>query len=178
MLQTQNELVALATMRQRQKDDKHMAKQHNRQITQFEPNSFVLMSYPEGAMGHRPPSKLHTQLKGPLRVISNSGADYVLLDLVKNKETSVNVKRLTKFHYDKDRTNPLAIAAKDSEEDEIEAIINHTGDPKRKTSMDFLVRWAGYDESEDLWLPWGEVQSTVQLHAYLRANGMTKLIPK
>ena len=40
------------------------------------------------------------------------------------------------------------------------------------------LRWLGYDESEDSWLPWSEVRNVPALHTYLRENGMTKLIPK
>ena len=113
-----------------------------------------------------------------MRVISNKGAEYTLGDLVQDKNISVHISRLKEFEYDPLHHDPLAIAAKDNEEDEVESIIRHTGDPKRKTSMDFLVRWKGYDESEDLWLPWSELRTNNALHTYLRQNGMEKLIPK
>ena len=60
----------------------------------------------------------------------------------------------------------------------MEAILAYTGNPKRKSSMDFLVRWLGYDESEDLWLPWSALHNNSVLHTYLRQNGMESLIPK
>ena len=44
--------------------------------------------------------------------------------------------------------------------------------------MDFLVRWLGYDETEDLWLPWSALRNNTVLHQYLRDNNMEKLIPK
>ena len=68
------------------------------------------------------------------------------------------------FEHDPKRTDPLAIiAAKDYEEFEIESIISHSGNPKRKSDMEFQVRWLGYDESEDLWLPWSEVRNVPAL---------------
>ena len=82
------------------------------------------------------------------------------------------------FEHDPKRTDPLAIAARDNEEFEIDFIVSHSGNPKRKSDMDFLVRWLGYDASEDLWLPWSQVRNVPALHTYLRENGMTKLIPK
>jgi hypothetical protein len=82
------------------------------------------------------------------------------------------------FEHDPRRVDPLTIAAKDYEEFEIEHIVTHSGNPKRKSDMDFQVRWLGYDESEDSWLPWSEVRNVPALHTYLRENGMTKLIPK
>jgi hypothetical protein len=113
-----------------------------------------------------------------MRVISNKGSEYTLLDLVKNKDTKIHVSRLKRFELDTSRHNPLAIASKDYEEEPVEAILAHTGNPKRKTSMDFLVRWLGYDESEDLWLPWSALLNNAVLHEYLKANNMEKLIPK
>ena len=44
--------------------------------------------------------------------------------------------------------------------------------------MDFLVRWLGYDENEDLWLPRSALRNNVALHTYLRDNEMEKLIRK
>ena len=54
-----------------------------------------------------------------MRVISNNGAEYLLLDLVQNKKISVHISRLKRFEYDPIHVDPLAIAAKDYEEDEV-----------------------------------------------------------
>ena len=180
MLKTQLTLVNLAQLRQREKDEQHLSKGNcdSKINTEFRHNSFVLIKYPDSAMGHRAPSKLHTQWKGPMRVVSNKGAEYILHDLVKNKNISIHVSRLKVFEYDPRRTDPLAIAARDNDEEEVESIINHSGNPKRKSDMDFQVRWAGFDASEDTWLPWSEVRNIPALHTYLRANNMVKLIPK
>ena len=113
-----------------------------------------------------------------MRVISNKGAEYLLLDLVQNKQISVHISRLKRCEYDPRHVDPMAIAAKDYEEDEVEAILQHRGSPKRKSDMDFLVRWLGYDETEDLWLPWSALRNNTALHQYLRDNNMEKLIPK
>ena len=177
MIATQDKLVKISQMRQRIRDNKHLSK-NTGNITHFLPNSFVLVQYPNSAMGNKPPSKLHTHWKGPMRVISNNGSEYKLHDLVKNKDVNIHISRLKLFEHDTTRHNPLAIASKDYEEDPVEAILAHTGNPKRKTSMDFLVRWLGYDESEDLWLPWSALHDNAILHAYLKANNMEKLIPK
>jgi hypothetical protein len=177
MLHIQDKLVAIAQKRQQTADDAHMAKL-SASVTQFAANSFVLVSYPNSAMGSKPPTKLHTPWKGPMRVVSNQGAEYTVHDLVQNRDITVHVTRLKKFEHDPVRVDPQAIAAKDYGESEVESIIAHTGDPKRKSTMDFLVRWAGYDESEDLWLPWSELRLVPALHEYLRANGMERLVPK
>ena len=177
MIAAQDKLISISQMRQRIKDEKHLSVQKS-QVTQFPPNTFVLVQYPQTAMGNKAPSKLHTHWKGPMRVISNNGSEYKLHDLVQNKDITVHISRLKPFEHDSHRHDPLAIAAKDYEEEPVEAILAHQGNPKRKTSMDFLVRWLGYDESEDLWLPWSALQNNAALHKYLKANNMEKLIPK
>jgi hypothetical protein len=179
MLSLQDKLVDIAQKRQHEKDEEHMKKRSgNKTITEFRHNSFVLIQYPDSAMGPRAPTKLHTHWKGPMRVISNIGAEYIVHDLVQNKNIPIHVTRMKAFEHDPRRVDPLTIAAKDYEEFEIEYIVTHSGNPKRKSDMDFQVRWLGYDESEDSWLPWSEVRNVPALHTYLRENGMTKLIPK
>ena len=179
MLSLQDKLVDIAQKRQHDKDEKHMNKRRSSNaITEFRHNSFVLIQYPDSAMGPRAPTKFHTPWRGPMRVVSNIGAEYIVHDLVQNKDIPVHVTRMKVFEHDPKRTDPLAIAARDNEEFEIDFIVSHSGDPKRKSDMDFLVRWLGYDESEDLWLPWSQVRNVPALHTYLRENGMTKLIPK
>ena len=73
--------------------------QHDKEeVTTFAPNSFVLVTYPDGAMGPRPPSKLHANLKGPFRVISNVGRHYTLYDMVESKQQVHHVKTLRPYH--------------------------------------------------------------------------------
>ena len=66
---------------------------------------------------------------------------------LKYQHIPVHVTRMKTFEHDPKRTDPLAIAARDNEEFEIDFIVSHSGNPKRKSDMDFLVRWIGYDES-------------------------------
>ena len=109
MLQTQRKLIALAQKRQKEKDDAHIAKS-NKLVTQYAINSFVLVTYPNTPMGNKP-TKLHTFWKGPMRVVSNNGAEYQVHDLVRNHTISVHVSRLKAFEHDAARVDPLHIAA-------------------------------------------------------------------
>jgi hypothetical protein len=86
MLDTQSCLLALANNRQRDINNKHISERDNRQITEFKVNSLVLVAYPDGSLGRRPQTKLHTNLRGPLRVISSIGNTYTLYDFVSDKE--------------------------------------------------------------------------------------------
>jgi hypothetical protein len=177
MLMMQARLLVIAEEHQRKVDAKHLSHTPT-QITTYELNSFVLVKYPDGAMGPRPPTKAHTFWRGPLRVINYIGAMYILHNLVTNEEETIHVSRLKPFEYDPMHTDPVAVARADANEYVIGAVLAHSGDPKRKSSLDFLIRWEGYDESEDLWLPWKTVRLNTKVHDYLRTNGMSKLIPK
>ena len=120
MIDLQDKLIHIAQKRQSDQDEQFMLKKQGNVITQFDKNSFVLALYPDSAMGQRAPTKLHTHWKGPMRVISNKGAEYLLLDLVQNKQISAHISRLKRFEYDPLHVDPLAIAAKDYEEDEVD----------------------------------------------------------
>ena len=74
--------------------------------------------------------------------------------------------------------DPSGVALKDRGEFHVEAIRQHTGNVARKSSLDFLVKWTGYAESENEWVPWSQLRNNPILHEYLRANGMAKLVPK
>ena len=87
-------------------DDLHMALFPNIPFTEFVPGSYVLVKYRTGA----PPTRLHTAWKGPLRVISNDRSQYLLLDLITNKEKPYHASDLKTFNYDPLHTNPTDIA--------------------------------------------------------------------
>jgi hypothetical protein len=55
MLHTQMQLIHVAEQRQINRDESHIVKNAIDEVTVFEPNTFVLVSYPDGAMGPRPP---------------------------------------------------------------------------------------------------------------------------
>ena len=61
--------------------------QYPAERTQYAPNSYVLVVYREGSA----PTRLHTQWKGPLKVISGSNSKYILLNLITNKEKEFHV---------------------------------------------------------------------------------------
>jgi hypothetical protein len=179
MLDTQQRLMLIAERRQLARDNEHLDKYAVEEVSQFTPNTFVLVSYPDGAMGPKPPSKLHTNLRGPLRVISNVGSHYTLFNMVDNKEEIHHIKTLHPYQYDvTNGLQPEEVALKDTGEFRVDSILQHTGDPKRKSGMDFYVRWIGYDDSHNLWLPWSSLRNNPKLHNYLHIAGLPQLIPK
>jgi hypothetical protein len=85
---------------------------------------------------------------------------------------------LKRFQWDSKFVNPTEVAVANRGEFHIESILSHRGDWKRVSTLQFLVRWTGYDDSHNLWLPWKELRLTDQLHTYLRAQGRASLIPR
>jgi hypothetical protein len=177
MLQVHLRLINAAQHRQEMSDNLHLA-DRPQEITVFAPNSYVLMTYPEGAMGARPPNKFDTNLKGPLKVIRSVGSKYTLLNLITNKLEEVHVTRLRPFYYDPAVTDPANVASKDYQEFKVAQILRHEGSPARYGQMDFLVRWEGYGPEDDLWLPWQSLRNNPVLHEYLFQHNLTRIIPR
>ena len=63
------------------------------------------------------------------------------------------------YLYDEMRHDPRDAALRDENEFEVEAILNHSGTPKKRVDMKFLVKWKGYEEpSSNTWEPWANVR--------------------
>ena len=178
MLKSQAILLQLAEKQQRHKDLRHGLTNYEFQRTDFPINSYVLATYPDGAMGKRPPTKFHPRLKGPFRVVNRHKDEYTVQNLVTSTFEKYHSTALRTFEYDDDLVNPRDVALRDNEEYVIEAIQAHKGDPSKLSSLTFKVKWLGYPDSESTWEPWKNLRLTQQLHLYLRANGLRRLIPK
>jgi hypothetical protein len=178
MLHAQQILIGIAQKHQRQKDKEHMSltSPHNK-LTSFPINSYVLVEYPSTGFKKGPPNKLMPILKGPMRVVNKVGVKYTLLNLVNNKTEEVHITRLHSFDYDPDHTEPEDIAKRDNQMEDVDHIVKHWGNPKKKSNMQFLVRWANSNENEDQWLPWKDLRGNIALHKYLHERGLDKLIP-
>ena len=71
MIVTQSKLLSMAIQRQRSKNEGRIARLNDdgKPITECAVNSYVLCEYPHTRLGALPPTKLHTSLKGPFKVI-------------------------------------------------------------------------------------------------------------
>ena len=118
-----------------------------KKIASFPEESCVLVDYDNTAVkGRGPLNKLMPFLRGPYRVINSVGSRYTLLDLVTNKHTDVLFHRFHPFFYDKARMDPKEAACRDREEYEVEKILGHSGDPRKKSEMNSFVEWKGYND--------------------------------
>ena len=143
-------------------------------LQNFPHGSYVVVKYRLGL----PPTRLHTMWKGPLKVVNNNKSEYLLLDLIKNKEIAYHASDMKTFNYDPLLTDPIDIARRDYLEFFVEKVLEIKGDPKRLTTLTFLIQWLGFDESFNSWEPWKNVRDVDKLHQYLRENNLAKIIPK
>ena len=49
----------------------------------------------------------------------------------------------------------------------VEKILQHRGKINKKSSVEFLVRWEGYDPIDDSWLHWDHLIHNETMHTYL-----------
>jgi len=183
MILQQKVIVDLAKKIQNEKDMAHLAKQNPR-VTSFAEGSYVLANYhsTDGVVRHRgPPNKFLPFLRGPFKVVAAEGDTYTIRSLVTKKDERIHVKELRQFVHNDDEQELYRTALRDHQDHfEIAAIRDHRGDARYRTQIEFLVRWKGYDESEDLWLPYSELRDSGALHEYLLAQPtrvMQKLVP-
>lgn len=144
----------------------------------FPINSYVLARYKNSMFNNRAPSKFQTGWKGPLRVINKQDDIYTLQNLVNNKEEKYHSSFLKKFEYDPIKTNPRLVANRDDQRFDVEAILRHKNKDKRSSSYEFFVKWEGYDDSNNQWVPYSNLRDNLVLHQYLRDHKLVSLIPK
>ena len=61
------------------------------------------------------------------------------------------------------------MCAKDLSEWVVDKIVSHHRDGSGKKGWMFLVRWSGFDESEDSWEPYMNVKDTEALRIYVNS---------
>ena len=175
MLSTQQRLMQHAHTTQLIKDQRHMLKARP-VVDIFEKDSYVLIEYHDG-LKKGPPSKLLTNLKGPYKVLGNQGAHYTVRNLRTNKDETYHATALRPFYYDILTTDPRDVAIRDNQEFVVESIVEHRGDKRRKSEMEFKIRWQGYNPEADTWGTWKDLRLVPKLHDYLREHNMASLVP-
>ena len=171
MLAAQSQLIHLARMTQERRDDQHMSTPPE-SPTSFPINSYVLVTYTT-----QPPTTLHAPNEGPLRVVSSVTHGKIMLqNLVTGHTDEYHVSRLRPFYYD-DEDVPRQTANRDSQQWDVDHIVDHSGDKSSRKTLKFRVRWAGFDASFDTWQPYADLRHNTKLHEYLRIHKMKSLIP-
>jgi hypothetical protein len=156
----------VARIKLQEKDKIHM-QTYNKERTEFEVGSYVLVEH-RNPLRKGPKNKLLPYLKGPLRVINSRGSKYTLQDLATMRNKDYHVKRLRIFNYDPETQNPLKYALRDDgyifEVEKIVQISSKTS--KNKKDLRFKVKWV--DSQEETWEPWSNLRRLNALQDFLR----------
>ena len=83
--------------------------------------------------------------------------------------------------YDITTVDPQAVAAKDLEEYVVERVLAHNPTYKpsqHKKNLEFLIKWRGYGEEDNIWVKWHDLTNNSVVHAYCIENGLKSLVNK
>lgn len=178
MLQVQKDLIDIAQEKQRKRDFRHLSDHRRGKVTQYENGTFVLASYPNTGLGRRPPTKLHPRLRGPYQVVNRNNDTYTVRNLLTDKLEDFHATSLHPYHRNDDFLSPQEVILRDKDEFHIEIILEHRGNTQRLSSLEFWVKWDGFDTSFNTWEPWKNIRATAQLHNYLIKQDLHKIIPR
>jgi hypothetical protein len=73
------------------------------------------------------------------------------------------------------RLQLMNLALIDHGEFEVERVLDHRGDPRRKSTLEFLVRWVGFEPEDDSWEPYANLRNVVAMDAYSRDHPELRL---
>ena len=182
MIRAQQAALQASKEFQLAKDQQHMAN-YSALRTEFEPGTYVLISYPISRHSTGATNKLKLNKKGPMKVLTHQGNTYTVENLVTRKQEKYHVTQLSTFHIDETRLDAAAVANHDDGVEVVEQILDH--EPKknnyigqRVSEMSFKVRWANLPPEYDRWLNWKELRNNSALIQYLRNNNLQRLIPR
>ena len=170
MQEAQGRIIMLAEQHLRQRDTSHLESRKGTEPV-YQEGDYVLVEHRHNTMRRGPVSKLLPFLKGPLMVVRKLPEGmYTLRDLITMRLKDFHVTRMTPFLFDERTPPPAHVAATDSfDEFVVEKVIQMRGNPRgRKDQIEFKVRWAGYGEADDTWIPWKDGRSATAVQLYLR----------
>ena len=144
---------------------------HNR----FQPGDFVLWNPLETPHSFRS-NKLSPKLLGPYKVIEQIKNDITCQHVVTNIVSRLHASRVTPYFGTPDTAYTTALL--DRDEYIVDFIITHRGNPRKISTLEFLVRWQNYSSEHDTWEPWIEMKKVSAVHLYLQSNNMSHIIPR
>ena len=92
------------------------------------------------------------------------------------KEKDFHVSDMKPFVFDSAVVDLLDVARRDYMEYFVDKILQHRGNPKKSSSMEFEVSWLNYPP-ESTWEPYKNLRQCGPLHVYFGENNLAKLIP-
>jgi hypothetical protein len=167
----QEALIRAARRIQEETASRNAGKKVSRTDACLEIGGYVLLREPAG-----PEDKISYPNTGPWLVESIKGNDVTLRNLVYDNIRHINITQITPFVYDAEITDPYVEAMKDKQEYRVQEIVDIENVNGLRSLIRVKVRWTGYGPEEDSWVSWKDIRENVQLHKYLRDNGLGRLI--
>jgi hypothetical protein len=175
--QAQAKIIAIAEQSLKERDQNHMDN-YSQERTVFPDGSYVLAEHRHNSLRRGPKSKLLPFLKGPMLVKHhNKEGIYALQNLVTEQVFDYHMSQLRPFLYDERTATPLQVAVTDSLDEFVaESVIRMRGDTRSsRKDLSFLIRWAGYGESDDTWEPWEYCKDSHAVQKFLRAHSEARV---
>jgi hypothetical protein len=118
---------------------------------------------------------LSPKLLGPYEVIEQIKNDITCKHVTSNVTYKLHASRVTLFVGSKNDAQSTALL--DREEFIVHSVVKHRGNPRKPSSLEFLIRWENYSPEYDTWEPWMEMKKISVVHEYLFNNNMVHIIP-
>ena len=128
------------------------------QLTTYNAGQYELIEYPSSTQHTGPPSKLLTNLRGPMKIIQEIDENHYKL-----KE---HIKKIHPFYFNLSIINPYEVAYKDQQQFKIQSFLSHRGNRYEQKTMEIKVQWEpiGDNESVITCEPYKSLRSTETLH--------------
>ena len=107
-----------------------------------------------------------------MRVVNGLNSKNVLLDLLTGKEKVFHVSDMKPFVFVPTVVDPLDIARRDHMEYFIDKILDHRGNIKKRSTLEFHVSWLGYAQESNTWEPYQSLRNSEPLYTYLHEKNL------
>lgn len=112
-------------------------------------------------------NKLESSYSGPYEVLDHTGNRVQLRHIVENKEVVCHPSEL-KFYKGKIDADAERLARSDNHQHEVAAVLAYRGDPSKRTTMEFQVKFA---DGDIVWLPLSnDLIPNVSLRSFIEAD--------
>jgi hypothetical protein len=142
----------------------------------FKSGDYVCIRPNPSRMGEMRQDKLADLYMGPRLVIARKRNTIEVKNISTQVITEYGMERVVPFRLLPDWSAADLKRFSDAQIDEWEVaeILDHTNPTGNKSDMDFLVRWAGFDDEDNMWLPYDEVHPRLSklLKEYAVRNDM------
>ena len=95
--------------------------------------------------------------------------NYKLQELYSLETREYHVAHIRPFIHDERCIDPLKVAVADSLDEFVivERFIDMRGDVSKRSTLEFKIRWAGYDATDDTWKSWKDCRAAIAVQKFL-----------